>query len=292
MAPSRTSAHRRVWLLIATTALSAMVLTTHPAGAATPPITLAGTTTITAISAASSAQIDVARDIAFSGTCYPENNVTVTGTAAAVLVTLIYNNNPGTPAEHFGRFQPQEGGHTFSTMCGGGAALKAGRYTLVMQHTPGTATLTLRLPGLGGQRSFTPTATRSRTSIALLSPVSPYDRNASIASFGATDTLTAKGMVLVFGWATTGLSAVSSVGDCEVDGPVAASAPAILTQAPGCPVGGSGFDIPGPRGAGTSFHGGGIGNVDPGLRTVSLYYISQAPASSAGGFAVWIPTKS
>lgn len=276
-------------MMIAATALAAFV-TTHPAAAQAPRIALAGTTTIIAASASSSAQVDVHRDIAFSGQCYPESAATISGTAVSVLVALIPTNDPGNPV-YFGRFPRQEGGRTFSSLCGGGT-LKAGTYTLVMVRTAGTATLTLRLPGLPGRRVLAPAATRAGASIATLSPVSPYNTTGSMASFGASGRLKTKGLVMVFGWMRSGISAVAMMGDCEVDGQLAEMAPMMIAQAPGCPIGGSGFTIPGPKGSGTNFHGGGIGNVDPGPYLTSFYYVSQAPADSAGGMAVWIPNAS
>lgn len=287
---ARVSTRRGPLLLSAAVALALLSTVNHPAQARTPRTMLAGTTSVTANSPSASAQVDLTRDVPFSGNCYPERAATVTGTAAAVVVALIPNTDPGNPV-YFGRFPQREGGHTFSSLCGAGT-LKAGAYTLVMVRTAGTATLTLRLPGLAGRRTVMAAPTRSGATLALLAPVSPYNSTGSVASFGASGKLNSKGLVYVLGWMRSGVSAMATLGDCEVDGPLAELAPMMLAQAPGCPVGGSGFSVPGPRGSGTSFHGGGLGNVQAGAYSAGLYYASQAPADSAGGMAVWIPTSS
>lgn len=287
---AKVSIRGRALLVSAAVALGALV-TTHPAAAQAPRLALAGTTKIIATASSSSARVDVSRDVAFSGQCYPESAATLSGTAAAVVVALIPVHDPGN-AVYFGRFPRQEGGHTFSSLCGGGATLKAGSYTLVMVRTAGTATLTLRLSGLAGRRVLRPSASHAGARIATLSPVAPYNSTGSMASFGASGSLASKGLVMVFGWMRSGVSAVATLGDCEVGGPLASLAPMWLAQAPGCPLGGSGFNVPGPKGSGTDFHGGGIANVNAGPYSAGFYYLSQAAADSAGGLAVWIPNAS
>lgn len=263
-------------------------LSAPPASAGATPVPLAGVTTIAAAAAASSTRVSVARDVTLTGLCFPEAAVTFTGSADGAVLVLVPVDDPGNPV-YFGRFPKAEGSESFSSLCGSGAPLKRGTYTAVLLHSPGSVAVTLRLPGLTGKKAIKPAPSTAGAKLAKLSPVAPYDSLHGVGTFGASDRLTGKGMVLVFGWLRTPTTAVQTVGDCEVEGALAELAPLVVAQAPGCPLGGSGSNIPGPAGSGTIFHGGGVANVDPGVFSAGLYYVTQSQPKSAGAMAIWLP---
>lgn len=285
--PATVVAHRSRALLL-TTALLLGVFTARP-GAAGPASVhvLAGRTTITSTASSSTARVWLGRGVTLTENCFPDTVTKITGSAQVVVLALTPLRDPGSPVI-FGRFPRQEGGHTFSSPCNG-ARLEAGFYSLHLLHTPGTAAVTLQLPGLAGRSSFVATASGGAgAKVSVLPAVAPYRTLGAAGSFAATGSLAGRGAVYAFGWMHTGLSAAATMGDCEVDGPLAALPPA-LVQSPGCPFGGSGSDTPGPRGNGESFHAGGLGNAQPGAYSIGLYYLSEAVPHDAGAIGAWIP---
>lgn len=230
----------------------------------------------------------VPRTVPFGGLCFPEPAVTVSGTAEIVVAVLIPPDRK-VPATLFGRLPRRAGAsRVFSTECGGGSALAAGRYRLLLLHSPGTARVSLRLQGVRGRVALRPRPT-SGARLVDLPVVPPYDATGErAASYAATRAFAGKGLVEVVGWMTSGVSAVSTLGDCEVTGSLASLPPAVA-QAPGCLLGGSGQSVPGPKGSGTDFHAGGLGNIEGDTISAGFFFQSQAPATSAGGIGLWIP---
>ena len=248
-----------------------------------------GTTTIVLSAAAASATVTLPRDVSYSGSCFPEKAVTISGSAESVLVTLV--PAAGDEPAYFGRFPKRQGGSHFSNMCGPRTVLPAGTYQLVALRSPGSATVVLQFPGLTGRSSLRPTGSTSAR-LADLPPVATYATSEGVvSSFGATRRLTSKGMIAVVGWVQhPDVNAVGTIGDCEMRRDASAdSARDAVDFAPGCPNGSSSSSMPGPSGPGTDFFASGYANITADTWGAGYYYVSSTKAASAGALAAWVP---
>lgn len=278
----------RGWLALAALAALAVMPTAEAATAPRGPA-IAGVTTFTARTPVSRTVVEVPRPVAFSGSCFPESAVSVTGSAEQVMLVLIQRGTKGAGLAYFGRFPRREGSRTFSSMCGSPSVLAAGTYDVVLLRSAGTARVTLRT-SLPGRAAFTPTH-GSRAVIASLDTAFATDDASGtvVGSNGAQHVLAGRGLIVDAGWVQNGKTAdLQSAGDCIVS-QTPAAVPDDVAYAPGCPAGDSGSSIPGPAGAGQQYIGGSLSNIPTGPYADSVYYVNAGVVSSAGGVAAWIP---
>ena len=261
---------------------------TVQAGAAPAPVTLAGTTHVSATAGAASTVVRLPRDVTLDGQCYGEKTVGVSGSADAVLLAM-HPLGGGEP-QQFGRFPERQGRATFSSLCGGRSTLAAGTYRLVLLKSAGTATVTLRLPGLTGTAKVSP-RTPSSASLVDLPAISAYETASGVVgSFGDTRELTSQGALTVAAWVDTDLSAVVTMGSCDKKREATQDELANARDfAPGCPTGGSSSTVPGPRGAGMSYFASTYSGIDAASWGSGFYYVSQSPVKNVGALAAWIP---
>lgn len=258
-------------------------------GAAAPSyVALAGTTTVPLASSTGTQLVSVPKTVKFGGFCEPEPQVSVAGTADAVVIALIPVGVTSPTPILFGRLPKSQGGKTFSTLCGGGSALPAGKYKMVTLRTAGTATVTLRLPTLGGRLRVATHRANAAATIARLDAVQPYTMTSEVASFASTHPLAGQGFVMVVGWNRLPSGSVLEQGDCEVSGPES-SLPIAATGAPGCPLGGGGLSVPTEVGPGDNFWAGGISNVAAGAYSAGYFVLTDQSFVTAGAIALWVP---
>ena len=258
------------------------------ASAAPSYVSLAGTTTVPLGLSTSTQLVNVPKALSFPGSCAPEPLVSVAGTADAVVVALVPVGVKSPTPVLFGRLPRAQGGKTFSTLCGAGATLAAGKYKLVALRTSGTATVTLRLPALAGRIRLAPHRASAAASIARLDAVQPYATTSHAASFAATHDLAGQGFVMVIGWNRLPNGSFLEHGDCEVSGPEV-DLPVAATAAPGCPLGGGGLSTPTRVGSGDNFWAGGVSNVTGGTYSAGYFVLTDQTPVTAGAIAVWVP---
>jgi hypothetical protein len=251
-------------------------------------VSLAGTTTVPLALPTSSQLVSVPKAVAFGGLCQPEPLVSITGTADVVVIALIPVGVASPTPILFGRLPKAEGGRTFSTLCGAGAVIPAGKYKLVALRSAGTATATLHLPGLRGRAKLAPHRAAMPATLTRLDPVDPYPTTSGVASYAATHALTGQGFVMVVGWNRLPSSSILVQGDCEVSGPET-NLPLVATEAPGCPLGSGASNIPAAVGPGENFWAGGESNVKPGTYSAGYFVVTGQAFVSAGAFALWVP---
>jgi hypothetical protein len=277
------------WL--ASAACAAAVCGLSPAIAATSAssyLPLAGTTTVPLTSPTSSQLVSLPKAVVFGGLCEPEPLVSVSGTADAVVLALVPVGVASPTPILFGRLPKAEGDRTFSTLCGNGAAIPAGKYKLVALRAAGTATATLHLPGLRGHVRLAPHRAAVPATLARLDPVQPYAPTSGAASFAATHPLVGKGFVMVIGWNRVQSDSALVQGDCEASG-AETTLPLVATEAPGCPLGSGASNVPTAVGPGENYWAGGESNVAADTYSAGYFVVTgQAPAT-AGALGLWVP---
>ena len=217
--------------------LSVAAALTSPAIGSPVVPSLSGRTVIVVGPGSVSEDVSVRSSVSLAGQCFPEPAFSAVGSADAVMAVLIprASNNATSAIVSFGRFPRSGGGQSFSTLCGS-RILDAGKYQLVVLHTPGTATITLRLPGLKGSTTLHPRGA-SRAHLRVLPRVGPYDAaSAATATYGAVDELEGGGLVEAAGWVRQlAPSELTTFGECD-QRQSATPVTDALVFAPGCPL--------------------------------------------------------
>lgn len=252
------------------------------------PVSLAGRTTITAPAGAGQVHVRVPRAINLPGTCDNSTGVSVRGTAAFVAVVLAHRPyRPGVANVVLGKLPDGRG---FDTVCGlGNRPIEPGDYTLTVVHTPGTAAVTLNLPGLSGRLSLS--RFRSvRASAAVLPKVAhaPADVSKNAGGWGGDGQLTGQGMTATFVW-LKGTVEAAAYGTCGYSpGTVSGNVPAQARYAPGCPVGENSMSWA-VRSKAVFFSSSTLG-VDAGTYGLGGWYATPAGTVVSGGAAgIWVP---
>ncbi|HEV2892057.1 MAG TPA: hypothetical protein VGX28_16915 [Frankiaceae bacterium] len=267
--------------------LCSVVALTPPGATAAPAVPLAGRTTIAAPAAAGQVVVQVPRNVSLPGVCTSAPEVAVTGTAAFVAVVLVPTPyKAGDVDVIFGRLP---NGRTFDTVCTmGERRLAAGSYLLTVVHTPGTASVTLALPGIGGRRSLSGLRGVPATAAVLPAFGTPADVKATTGAWGAEGTLARQGLTATVTWLSGSLDA-AVFGDCiyPPDAP-AGGAPPPLRYAPGCPAGQVAMSWA--VRSRSAFFASSALVVPPGSYGLGAWYTVPAGAVTDGGtVGLWVP---
>jgi hypothetical protein len=268
-------------------AVTVLGLTGGVTARAAAPLVLAGSTTITVPSGAGQLLVRVPKTVNLPGRCDAAGEVTVRGTASFVAVVLAPTPyRPGVPAVVMGRLPD---GRSFDTVCAiGERPLPADTYTLTVVHTPGTAAVTLTLPGLPSRLAITRMRT-VRASAAVLPKVdaAPADVSASAGGWGTDGALTGKGMVATIMWLSGSIDA-ALFGSCSYPPDVRATLPHETRYAPGCPTGESGMSWA-VRSSAVFFTTETLG-IDPGTYGLGAWYTAPVGSVVSGGaVGLWVP---
>lgn len=271
-------------LVACVVSVAGLTATASPAQSA--PVRLAGRTTITAPRGAGQLLVQVPRTVMLPGSCATAPEVSVSGTAAFAAVVLVPTPyRAGQSAVVFGRLP---GGRVFDTICAvGQRPLPAGTYTLTVVHTPGTATVTLTLPGLAGRVSLT-RLRAARASAAVLPRFhAPTDVSASAGGWGAEGRLAGTGMTATVTWLAGRLDA-AVYGDCAYPPDAPTSAPAEVRYAPGCPVGQAALSWA--VGSTAVLFAASTLGVPAGTYGIGAWYAAPVGAVTSGGtVGLWVP---
>ncbi|MCW2673471.1 MAG: hypothetical protein JWP14_2060 [Frankiales bacterium] len=257
---------------------------------------LAGTQTITGRAmAASRSVVTLTKPVvipadATAAGCALSGSVRVVGTAAQSLLFLTpMPLSPESTVTWIAHVRLGSTVETVDSACNG-ITLKPGRYLLQYVHSPGTSTMTLKLPGLSGSARLTPQAPDA-SQIATLPSVLDTPASPATYAWGTRRTLTAQGSILTLGAiraAAPGLderAGYGARGDCLVD-EAAAGLPDQLAYAPGCPAGGSGL-IYGNTGIST-WAATLTGNLAPGSYGAGFWYLTTPTTTPLGAVSVWL----
>jgi hypothetical protein len=273
---------------LVTCVVAVVGLTGSGSGHASAPVSLAGRTTIAAPAGAGQLRVRIPRAINLPGTCDNSTGVSVRGTAAFVAVVLAHTPyRPGIPNVVLGKLPDGRG---FDTVCGlGQRPIEPGDYTLTVVHSPGTAVLSLNLPGLAGRLSLD--RFRSvRATAAILPKVAaaPADVSKTAGGWGADGQLSGQGMTATFMW-LKGTVDAAVFGTCGYSpGSVSGAVPAQARYAPGCPVGENAMSWA-VRSTGVYFNSSTLG-IDAGTYGLGAWYAAPAGAVVTGGAAsLWVP---
>jgi hypothetical protein len=231
--------------------------------------------------------VDLNRPISLSSECFHEPLVSVTGSADVVLVELIPKFSSAEGPVIIGRLPGKEGHRSFSNECGKGRA-SPGRYSLIVLHTPGTATIAITQAGQRGRTVLRPSL-RSMARLHVLPEVSPAAASPASASFGMFDT-TKVGWASVVGWLHQQLPSANTTAQlCFAPSPMVGT-PEALTFGPGCAGNGSSNFVgtSGPDGVFST------GSSYPTSGTVGLgfNYTNAGRVTQAGAIASWVPDES
>ena len=254
-------------------------------GAAAPP-SLAGRTTITAPAGAGQVLVRVPRTVNLPGDCNNSTGVSVRGTSAFAAVVLAHKPyRPGVPNVVLGRLPDGRG---FDTVCSmDERPLAAGTYTLTVVHTPGTAVISLALPGLGGRLSLSRFRAVRATAAVLPKFATPADVSKVAGGWGTEGHLVGEGMTATIGWLSGTIDA-ALFGDCNYAPGVHDTVPREVRYAPGCPTGDSAMSWA-VRATGVFFGASTLG-VPAGTYGVGAWYTAPAGSVVSGGaVGLWVP---
>ena len=282
-------ASRRLAILVSACAVLGAVVPSTTAGAAASIVKLAAVTTVHFGPSTGSMVVELPKTVTFGGQCDPEPQVTARGTADTAVVALVPLGVKSPTPNFFGKLPRREGGHSFSSMCGDGSQLAAGKYKLVTLSSGGSMSLVLRLPGLAGGVSLSPAIARAPAKLVRLPLLEPYSATTGATSYAGTGRLAGKGFVMVVGWNRVAGDAATTNGDCEVSEPESTQLPLAATEAPGCPLGSGGMSVPTVSGASENFWIGGESNVGGGVYAAGYFVMSSVAPTSAGAIAMWVP---
>lgn len=250
------------------------------------PVTLAGRTTISAPAGAGQVHVRVPRTIALPGTCDNATQVSVRGTAQFVAVVLAPTPyRPGVPNVIMGRLP---GGQVFDTVCTmGERPLPAGNYTLTVVHTPGTAVVTLALPGLGGRLSLNRFRPVRATAAVLPRTAAPAGVSKTAGGWGGDGQLAGQGMTATITWLKGPLEA-ALYGTCDYPPGVQANVPPQARYLPGCPAG-EGATSWAVRATAAFFASSTLG-IPSGTYGLGAWYTAPAGSVVSGGaVGLWVP---
>lgn len=253
-------------------------------------VSLAGTTTIVAPAYPARTVVTVPKTLQFGDQGYLDlPYVTINGTAsvAAIFLIPVGTRSRTDEVNMFGRLPRSLGGtHTIASFPDGVETLVAGQYQLLMLHSPGTASITIRLPGLKGRATVTPRSP-SKASMALLSPARAISGGyAPTGTSGIVDRmLAARGFITINAGVLLPIGGVSHTEVCMYEG--GGDLPSILNLLPGCSDGNS---IGSTAVQGTlSYAGSSFLNWDPGKYGASVDYQTTALPTGVAGWAAWVP---
>ncbi|MHB8449111.1 MAG: hypothetical protein ACYDAQ_01360 [Mycobacteriales bacterium] len=258
---------------------------------------LAGITQVIAGQGATETEVVLSRPVHFpGGECYDSPSVRVQGSAQVVDVELISipfrffdNNYAWGHIYNFGRFPPSDGGGTFTDTECTPTTVAAGTYRLVIVHTPGTASVTLTLPGLTGHAVIRPTEP-SRAVVQVLPAILPPDVATATASqeYGNYQNLTGPGVVELAGLVIDRIPGDPTSGSCGAPG--APSLPPAVAFSRACTGPGS-FGFIGASGAGAEILLGGYYEASPGICSDGFYYYGAPLRLTAVAVGAWIPLQ-
>lgn len=250
--------------------------------------TLHGLQTISSAQPASRTEVIVPNTVHLPGnnTCLLSDTARFTGTAkhAALFLTSL-PLRPDSRVIWLAHATWPTGTRSFDNECLA-TAIPEGHYLLQYVHTPGTSSVTLRLPGLSGAGALTPTG-QDRSLIRELPRILPSAADPAVDSWGARDDLHGRGSVLNLGAVQGALtdSGAGVIGDCLL-GSDGSALPDPVAYAPGCPAGGSGIS--------SGFTGKETwsatlsGNLSPGSWGAGFWFAGTPTHTSLGAVSVWL----
>ena len=256
---------------------------------ATSPVPLAGVTTVKAPAYSARTLVTIPRPVHFPNDGYldlPYLTVTGTATAAAFYLIPVHTRIRQAELPMFGRLPTSLGDHTIASFPHGEETIPAGDYWLVALHTPGTATFTIRLPGLSGDVTVAPQSP-SAASLAVLRPprVAAGHYLPAGTSGIVNRNLAGTGFVAISAGVELPVGGVSHTETCFYPG--GGDLPSTLNLLPGCSDGtaANSTSVQGTlSSASSSFL-----NWKPGRYGAAIdYQVTNVPTAVAG-WAAWVP---
>jgi hypothetical protein len=254
------------------------------------PVPLAGTTTIVAPAYPAWTVVTVPKTLQFGDQGYldlPYIQVSGTASVAAIFFIPLGTTSRTDEVNMFGRLpRALDGTHTIASFPDGVETLRAGQYRLLMLHSPGTASITIRLPGLPGHATVKPQSP-SKASMALLTPSRTISgRYLPTGTSGIVDrTLAGRGFITINAGVVLPIGGVSHTEACMYPG--GGDLPSTLNLLPGCSDGNS---IGSTAVQGTlSYTGSSFLNWDRGKYGASVDYQTTALPTAVAGWAAWVP---
>lgn len=254
-----------------------------------PPVWLSGVTTVRAPAYSARMLVNLPQRVHYPGDGFLDlPYLSVSGTAAAAAFYLIPTGTRMRQAElpMFGRLPTSLSDHTVASFPDGEETIPAGDYWLVTVHTPGTATFTIRLPGLNGRVTVKPQS-MSSASMALLRPPQlvaghyPPTGTSGIV----TKSLAGKGFVGITAGVELPVGGVSHTETCFYPG--GGDLPSALNLLPGCSDG-SAANSTTVQGA-LSYTGSAFLNWGAGKYGAAIDYQATNVPTAVAGWAAWVP---
>lgn len=252
-------------------------------------VAMAGVTTVKAPPYSARTLVNIPQPVHFPNDGYLDlPYLAVTGTATAAAFYLIPTNTRTRQAElpMFGRLPTSLGDHTIASFPRGDETIPAGDYWLVAVHSPGTATFTIRLPGLSGRVTVAPQSPSS-ASLALLRPpqVAPGHYLPTGTSGIVNRDLAGTGFVAISAGVVLPIGGVSHTETCFYPG--GGDLPSALNLLPGCSDG-SAANSTAVQGRVSSASSSFL-NWKPGRYGAAIDYQATNIPTGVAGWATWVP---
>lgn len=286
------NARRRINAMAVTLVVSTAVTSAIPAlgqSRSPAPVALAAVTTVKAPAYSARTLVSVPQQVRFPSDGYvdlPYLKVTGTATAAALYLIPAHTRTRQAELAMFGRLPAPLRNHTVASFPHGDEVIPAGTYWLVTLHSPGTAFFTLRLPGLDGQLTVTPSALSSASMAVLRPPTTVSGAYAPTGTSGIVNRrLTGTGFIAFSAGVALPVGGVSHTETCMYPG--GGDLPAQLNLAPGCS---DGSTVGSTAVQGTfSYTSTAFLNWDAGRYGAALDYQASNSPTGVAGWAAWVP---